>query len=133
MTIRITPLHSMGANERGEGFEIFAPRASKDYMLVKRNAGTISGNHYHEGLVSEKSPEIAFLVSGTLKLITKDLSKNLVEEFIIDTPSMIEIFPMTVHVFEAVTDIMFLECNSLETHKKDTKPYEIFTHESSSK
>lgn len=125
--VKIQKFESLGKNPRGEGFSIFSPKKSDSYLLVNRVKGSISGNHYHKGLIPEKKPELVFLIHGTLNLITKDLENEDESTFVIDTPSMIEIPSYIVHVFKAVTDITFLECNSLEDHKKDTEAYELLT------
>lgn len=117
--IKIAELKTVREDNRGKALE-FSTRATKDFLLISKKKGTVSGEHYHKGKVPQKKPEILILMRGQIELYCKNLKTK--EEFreIIDKPSTIQIFPYIWHEVKALTDITFLELNSLEQHQKDT-------------
>lgn len=117
--VRVTPLKELINDERGDVFG-FATRPATDFLLIRRKKATISGEHYHEGKVSEKNPETLILLEGEIELYTKDLKTGEETRQMVSEPSMIEMFPNVWHEVKALTDIIFIELNSLEQHKKDT-------------
>jgi len=117
--VKITKLSLIRNDERGEGYE-FSARETKDFLFVKRKKGTISGEHYHEGKSKQKDPEILILTMGKLKLYAKDLKTGEELEEIIEAPSKIEIPANVWHEVTALTDIAFIELNSIVEHEKDT-------------
>ena len=119
MNIKITPLHLIGENERGATFD-FSTRKTGDFLFASRNAGSISGNHYHKGLSSSKNPEILLLTSGEAVLFAQTLDGKEAFEETLKAPVKVEIGTYIIHTIKATTDISFVEFNSLEEHKKDT-------------
>ncbi len=120
MELKITPITKLGENEFGKTFE-FTTRATKGYLLAYRKAGSVSGNHYHEGKSEGKNPEQLILVSGEAEIYGRDINtgKELKEK--VSAPTLISIGAYILHTVTAITDISFFELNSLEEHKADTK------------
>lgn len=112
-------LKELSSNENGSTHE-FAAIQSEGYLLASRKAGTLSGNHYHKGECLAKNPESLVLVQGKVKLSVKALATGYHEERVIDAPMIIRIKPKVIHTLEALTDIIFLEFNSIAEHLADT-------------
>tara|TARA_R110001592_G_scaffold219477_1_gene473651 strand:+ start:29618 stop:29986 length:369 start_codon:yes stop_codon:yes gene_type:complete len=112
-------LKELSSNENGSTHE-FEAIQSEGYLLATRKAGTLSGNHYHKGDSLAKNPESLVLVQGKVKLSVKSLETGDKEERVIESPIIIRIKPKVLHSLEALTDIIFLEFNSLDEHKADT-------------
>jgi dTDP-4-dehydrorhamnose 3,5-epimerase-like enzyme len=115
----LVELKELSNNENGSTHE-FAAIQSEGYLLATRKAGTLSGNHYHKGQSLAKNPESLLLVQGKVKLSVKSLDTGDNELRVIDAPIIIRIKPRVIHTLEALTDIIFLEFNSLDEHKTDT-------------
>jgi dTDP-4-dehydrorhamnose 3,5-epimerase-like enzyme len=115
----LVELKELSNNENGSTHE-FAAIQSEGYLLATRKAGTLSGNHYHKGQSLAKNPESLLLVQGKVKLNVKSLDTGDNELRVIDAPIIIRIKPSVIHTLEALTDIIFIEFNSLEEHKSDT-------------
>jgi hypothetical protein len=117
--IKITPLKSIGTDDRGSGYEWTSHRTG-DFILCYRNAGSSSGQHYHEGNSNYKNPEILFLFSGKAAIHWCPLGGSKIEVLYADAPARIEV-PINVwHQFIAETDCCFIELNSLEDVRKDS-------------
>jgi hypothetical protein len=117
--IRITKPEHLSTNERGSTYQIFT-RATEGFMLAFRKAGSVSGNHWHEGNSRGKNPEILLLVNGEAEIYARDLetAEELAEK--LKAPALVEIDAGVLHKLNAITDCSFLEFNSLEEHKQDT-------------
>lgn len=119
MAITINNIPLKAKDERG-ALHFFDTNRSGQYLLVYRNKGSISGQHYHKGLYQGKNPEDMLLVSGSIQLDWKDLINGVTGSETIHAPSRITIEPNTWHQVEAKTDIIFLELNSLQEGSEDT-------------
>ncbi|MDP3741954.1 MAG: hypothetical protein Q8R15_01430 [Candidatus Micrarchaeota archaeon] len=117
--VRVTPLKTVSEDERGSNVAL-SIRPTTDLLLIKRKKGTVSGEHFHEGKSPEKNPETHILVSGEIELYCKDLKTGETFREVICAPALIEIFANVWHKVTALTDITFLELNSIEQHKLDT-------------
>lgn len=116
---RITPLEAVKEDERGRVFAC-STRPAGNWLVITRKKGTVSGQHYHEGRVAGKNPEVLILLAGEIELYVKDLRTAEEERTIIRNPAIIEIFPFVWHEVTALTDALFLELNSLDQHNRDT-------------
>ena len=116
----IIDLQLLGTDERGSSYELKI-RQTDGFLLANRKKGSVSGNHWHEGKSKSKNPEILLLISGKMLLEIKDLETNEVYKETLNGPVQVEIYPMALHTLTALEDCIFLECNSLEEHKRDTK------------
>lgn len=117
--IEVTPLYQIGKNERGETFSFKINRLG-ELILGFRKAGSVNGKHYHKGLSGQKDPEVLVLVSGKAELKTINLKSKEEASYTLKGPCEIKIPPFFWHEMIAITDISFLELNSLEEHTKDT-------------
>ncbi len=124
--VLITPIDVLGSDERGQTLTFETPRHCK-YLLVKRRAGTISGNHYHEGSLPATNPKTYFLCDGTMELIYRSLSDGIIERRLIDCPSRVDIYPYTVHAVRAATDITLMECLSIDELQRDRVSVPVFS------
>lgn len=117
--IKIESVNLIGSNDSGSTYEL-QKLQPEGYLLAYRKKGSISGNHYHEGKSKGKSPEKLLLISGKANIYGKNISTN--EEFNknVEAPVFIKISPMIIHTVTALTDISFIEFNSLDEHKNDT-------------
>ena len=118
--VEIEELNLLGKNEEQSTYT-FVPETFNfnEGILAYRKAGTISGRHYHKGKYPGKKPETILLLSGEAKL--KCIDKEGVEkEFNLIAPLKIQINAFVWHELTAVSDISFLEFNSLKEHSEDT-------------
>lgn len=117
--IEITPLHLVGENERGATFTLELSRTG-EFIYGTRIKGSVNGNHYHKGTEQVKNPEIFYLLSGEAVIRYMHAETNEKGSLTASGPCRI-LFPKQVwHEVEAVTDISFLECNSIAEHSRDT-------------
>ncbi|RAJ06818.1 hypothetical protein LX64_01945 [Chitinophaga skermanii] len=117
--IKIAPLIVQGQDERGSNYNWDCNRTG-NFILCYRNAGSTSGQHYHEGKSDNKNPEIMYLLSGTAKMHYCALSSTNIETIEFSAPARIEIPILIWHELEAVTDCSFIELNSLDDVKVDS-------------
>ena len=123
MFITIEKASILKNDERGISYD-FSARESGYFIFIHRKQGTISGNHYHIGQMASKSPEIIYLVTGSVTLTVRDIKADEEEVFDIEEGMKITIPPNIYHKFEAKTDIILME---LLTDKKDFELYESDT------
>lgn len=116
--IRVEPLTQLGANKAGTTYTFQAP-ARTDFVFAERNAGSVSGNHWHSGVEEEKNPEVLLLVKGLVHIIGETETGD-VHEFQVEAPAKVIIAPRVTHTLRAITAIAFLEFNSIDAHRKDT-------------
>ena len=64
MKIEITKIDVKAVDERG-ALHYFSTDRSGEFLLVYRNKGSISGQHYHKGNSANKNPEDMLLVQGS--------------------------------------------------------------------
>lgn len=117
--VEIKPLNLIGENQSGTTLKIGLGKKDEG-ILAFRKAGSISGRHYHKGDSPGKNPEKLVLMTGVLRLVCRDLNNDTEETYHIRAPKLIEIAPMIWHEVTAVSDISFVELNSLEEHAADT-------------
>ena len=115
----IQDLKHLSSNESGATYELDAI-LSEGYLLAIRKKGSISGNHWHIGDSAAKNPENLLLISGSISLELKHIVSRETKEIELSGPKLIKIWPNVLHTVKAQTDLIFLEFNSLEEHKKDT-------------
>ena len=116
--IKITPLYLIGEDERGSTYT-YSLINRKDFVLISRKAGTVSGNTYHEGRASTINPKLFVLLSGQAEFSYRRVGENKHKTVLINKPSTIEVYPMVVHSVKAITDVVFLECNSIADIEND--------------
>lgn len=116
--IKITPLHLIGEDNRGSTYT-YSLVDRKDFVLISRKAGTVSGNTYHEGKAPTINPKLFVLLSGQAEFSYRRVGEKTHKTVLIDKPSTIEVFPMVVHAVKAVSDVVFLECNSIADIEND--------------
>ncbi len=117
--IEIQELDLIGKNDNGAtyGFETYA-RAG--FIWAERKAGTVSGNHFHKGISDTKNPEVLLLTQGKAEVDGRLESGEEVFREVVKAPVIVKVYPNVIHTVSAITDIQFLEFNSLEEHKADT-------------
>lgn len=129
MKIEITKIDVKAVDDRG-ALHYFSTDRSGEFLLVYRNKGSISGQHYHKGNSAYKNPEDMLLVQGSLLLNWKALEKtDQVEspianleagEEVVVAPARVFIPAGIWHQVTALTDIVFIELNSLADGSEDT-------------
>jgi len=119
MSVIITPIDLKAADERG-ALHFFSTNRTGEFLLVYRNAGSVSGQHYHKGISAGKNPEDMLLVQGSATLHWKDLNTNQEETVELMAPTRVLIQPNVWHALKAITDIVFVELNSLADGSEDT-------------
>lgn len=119
MSVTISPISVKVIDERG-ALHYFSTDRTGEFLLVYRNAGTISGQHYHSGVSLNKNPEDMLLVQGNIELHWRDLENKLEETIQVKAPSRVLIPAGIWHEVKALTDIVFLELNSLVDGSEDT-------------
>ncbi len=119
MSVKIFPINLKASDERG-ALHYFSTDRTGEFLLVYRNAGSVSGQHYHKGNSRGKNPEDMLLVQGKANLHWKDLKTNQEETVEIVAPSRVFIQANVWHELTAITDIVFVELNSLADGSEDT-------------
>ena len=117
--IIITPLELRGEDERGRNYEWQTFRTGT-FLLCYPNAGSSSGQHYHEGKSEYKNPEIMYLLSGKAAIHWCPLEEKEIRTEIVEAPARVEIPIRIWHQLEAITDCSFMELNTLEDVKIDS-------------
>jgi hypothetical protein len=119
MSVTINPIEVKAVDERG-ALHYFSTDRTGEFLLVYRKAGTISGQHYHKGISAGKNPEDMLLVQGSANLHWKDLKTNKEETVKLIAPVRVLIQANVWHELMAITDIVFVELNSLAEGSEDT-------------
>ncbi|NIG54325.1 hypothetical protein [Chitinophaga sp. Cy-1792] len=117
--IYVTPISLQGEDERGSNYMWNCQRTG-DFMLCYRNAGSSSGQHYHEGHSDNKNPEVMYLFSGKAEIHWCPLDGNEIVTTEITAPCRVEIPVLIWHQLIAVTDCCFIELNSMDDVRKDS-------------
>lgn len=119
MSIQVSTIDVKAVDERG-ALHYFSTDRSGEFLLVYRNAGTISGQHFHNGLHKGKNPEEMLLVQGEIILNWRDIQSEEIGTLNIKAPSRVIIPAKIWHEVKAITDIVFIELNSLNDGSEDT-------------
>jgi len=59
MSVQVQPIDVKAVDERG-ALHYFSTDRTGEFLLVYRNAGTISGQHYHKGISAGKNQRTCF-------------------------------------------------------------------------
>jgi len=119
MSVSVSKIEVKAIDERG-ALHYFSTNRTGEFLLVYRKAGTISGQHYHKGNSAGKNPEEMLLVQGSLTMNWKNLETNASDTITIEAPSRVIIDANVWHEVKALTDIIFIELNSLAEGSEDT-------------
>jgi len=119
MPVQVIPIDVKAVDERG-ALHYFATDRTGEFLLVYRNAGTVSGQHYHKGISAGKNPEDMLLVQGKADLHWKNLVTNKENTIELIAPTRVKIPANIWHELTAITDIVFIELNSLSDGSEDT-------------
>lgn len=119
MSIQVSTIDVKAIDDRG-ALHYFSTDRTGEFLLVYRNAGTISGQHYHNGLSIGKNPEEMLLLQGEIILNWKDIQTQTIGTLNIKSPSRVIIPAKIWHEVKAITDIVFIELNSLKDGSEDT-------------
>ncbi len=119
MSVTISPIDLKAADNRG-ALHYFNTDRTGEFLLVYRNAGSVSGQHYHKGISKGKNPEDMLLVQGSATLHWKDLNTNQEETVELIAPVRVLIQANVWHELTAITEIVFVELNSLADGSDDT-------------
>jgi hypothetical protein len=119
MSIQFQIIDVKAVDERG-ALHYFSTDRTGEFLLIYRNAGSISGQHYHKGISAGKNPEDMLLVQGKAKLHWKDLVTTEEKTIELTAPIRVKIPANIWHELTAVTDIVFIELNSLSDGSEDT-------------
>ena len=119
MSVSVSKIEVKAIDERG-ALHYFSTNRTGEFLLVYRKAGTISGQHYHKGNSAGKNPEEMLLVQGSLTMNWKNLETNASDTIKIEAPSRVIIKANVWHEVKALTDIIFIELNSLAEGSEDT-------------
>ncbi|WP_109699151.1 cupin domain-containing protein [Chitinophaga deserti] len=109
----IQPMTLAGEDDRGRNYQWECFRTGT-FILCYRNAGSSSGQHYHEGKSDYKNPEIMYLLSGTAELHWCPLNESEIRMDIVKAPARVEIPVNIWHQLIAVTDCSFMELNTMD-------------------
>ena len=119
MSVTISPIDLKAADNRG-ALHYFNTDRTGEFLLVYRNSRSVSGQHYHKGISKGKNPEDMLLMQGSATLHWKDLNTNHEETVELIAPVRVLIQANVWHELTAITDIVFLELNSLADGSDDT-------------
>jgi len=119
MSVSISTIDVKAIDQRG-ALHYFSTNRTGEFLLVYRKAGTISGQHYHKGKSPGKNPEEMLLVQGSITMNWKNLGTEEQGTITIEAPSKVIIEANVWHEVKALTDIIFIELNSLVEGSEDT-------------
>ena len=119
MSVSVSKIDVKAIDERG-ALHYFSTSRTGEFLLVYRNADTISGQHYHKGKSAGKNPEEMLLVQGSIHMEWKNLLTEAKGNLTIEAPSRVIIEANVWHEVKALTDIIFIELNSLAEGSEDT-------------
>jgi dTDP-4-dehydrorhamnose 3,5-epimerase-like enzyme len=119
MSIQVQIIDVKAVDERG-ALHYFSTDRTGEFLLIYRNAGSISGQHYHKGISAGKNPEDMLLLQGKAKLHWKDLVTKEEKTIELTAPIRVKIPANIWHELTAVTDIVYIELNSLSDGSEDT-------------
>jgi hypothetical protein len=119
MSVQVLPIDVKAVDERG-ALHYFATDRTGEFLLIYRNAGTVSGQHYHKGISAGKNPEDMLLMQGKANLHWKDLVTKEEKTIELIAPIRVQILANIWHELIAVTDIVYIELNSLSDGSEDT-------------
>jgi len=119
MSVSVSKIDVKAIDDRG-ALHYFSTNRTGEFLLVYRKAGTISGQHYHKGKSAGKNPEEMLLVQGSLLMEWKNLLTEEKGNLTIEAPSRVIIEANVWHEVKAMTDIIFIELNSLVEGSEDT-------------
>jgi dTDP-4-dehydrorhamnose 3,5-epimerase-like enzyme len=119
MSVSVSTIDVKAIDERG-ALHYFSTNRTGEFLLVYRKAGTISGQHYHKGKSPGKNPEEMLLVQGSITMSWKNLGTEEQGTITIEAPSRVIIEANVWHEVKALTDIIFIELNSLVEGSEDT-------------
>ena len=119
MSVSVSKIDVKAIDERG-ALHYFNTNRTGEFLLVYRKAGTISGQHYHKGKSAGKNPEEMLLVQGSITMNWKNLGTEEQGTITIEAPSRVIIEANVWHEVKALTDIIFIELNSLVEGSEDT-------------
>ena len=119
MSVSISTIDMKAIDQRG-ALHYFSTNRTGEFLLVYRKAGTISGQHYHKGKSPGKNPEEMLLVQGSITMNWKNLGTEEQGTITIEAPSRVIIEANVWHEVKALTDIIFIELNSLVEGSEDT-------------
>lgn len=119
MSVQIQSIDIKAVDERG-ALHYFSTDRTGEFLLVYRKAGTVSGQHYHKGLYIGKNPEDMLLLQGKANLHWKDLNSKEEKTIELNAPTRVKISAHVWHELTAITDLIFIELNSLSDGSEDT-------------
>jgi quercetin dioxygenase-like cupin family protein len=119
MSVSVSKIDVKAIDERG-ALHYFSTNRTGEFLLVYRKAGSISGQHYHKGKSVGKNPEEMLLLQGSITMNWKNLETNITDTITIESPSRVIIEANVWHEVKALTDIIFIELNSLAEGSEDT-------------
>ena len=119
MSVQVQPINIKAVDERG-ALHFFSTDRTGEFLLVYRNAGTISGQHYHKGISKGKNPEDMLLVQGKAYLHWRDLITSEEKTIELIAPTRVQIAANIWHELIAITDVVYIELNSLSDGIEDT-------------
>lgn len=125
-TVIVEPLECIGQGERGSTYT-GAVRETRDFILIQRVAGSISGNTYHTGICENTNPKVFVLLNGEIIFRYRGIEDATHEERRLDAPCVINVPANITHSVEAVSDIHMLECNSLSDIENDRHHLPVVT------
>lgn len=124
--MKVSKINSAVEDERGKIVDILTDEQIEHVNLITFKKGAIRANHYHE-----KSLHFNFVLSGSLKLITK-APQEATKSVIIKPGELVEISPMERHALIALEDTELLVFTrgprGGENYEKDT--YRLSSNES---
>ena len=119
MSVSVSKIDVKAIDERG-ALHYFSTNRTGEFLLVYRKAGSISGQHYHKGISAGKNPEDMLLVQGKADLHWKHLETKEEKTIQLIAPTRVKIPANVWHELTAITDIVFIELNSLSEGSEDT-------------
>lgn len=104
-TVEIKKIKPVFEDERGEIFDILEAPVEHIGMITSKT-GAQRAKHYHK-----KSTQYTYVLEGKIELKIKDLREDgkEIETYVMEPGDFVEIPPMIIHMYTAITDSTFLD------------------------
>ncbi len=121
--VTVSALTLIGSDERGATF-VFDNDRTGQFIVVHRNKGSVSGQHFHKGKTIYKNPEKLIILNGIVQLNWRDTRSEASGTVIMEGPAMAQMPAYVWHELVAETDFVMLELNALADGQGDTFSWE---------
>jgi hypothetical protein len=122
--VNIVPLNLVGEGDRGVTYD-FVIRETSEFVLMKRLAGTMNGNAYHEGISNRVNPKTFIILEGEIEFLYRAINEENHHSELIDYPCIIQVYPYVTHAMRVIKNAIFLEALGFKDVENDRHFLEV--------